>query len=188
MRPAVFLDRDGTMLEELGYLTPSSQMIVFPWTVDAIRLLRRAGFAIVIVTNQGGIGRGLYSREFVERTHQQLAGLFDAADAHVDAWQYCPHHPEALTDDLRGPCSCRKPATGMVDAAVRALGLDVTRSWVVGDFWRDVQLGHAVGAKSVLVRSGHGNDILDNWPADVPQPHAVCDNLIAAAALILAAR
>ena len=185
MKPAVFLDRDGTMIEERGYLTPSSQMVVFPWTVDAIRLLRRAGFAVVVVTNQGGVARGWYTRDFVEETHRALAARLAAAGAPVDAWQYCPHHPEALIDELRGPCRCRKPDIGMIEGPAQELGLDVSRSWVVGDSWRDVQLGHAAGAGSILVRSGHGAAMEANWLADAPRPMAVVDNLIAAAALIL---
>jgi D-glycero-D-manno-heptose 1,7-bisphosphate phosphatase len=147
-----FLDRDGTMLDDLGYLTPASEMRVFPWSVDAVRLLNRAGFAVVVVTNQGGVGRGVYDAAFVEATHRRLGERFAAGGAVVDAWQYCPHHPEARIETLRMACACRKPGVGMVEAAGRALGpIDFSRSWVVGDYWRDVQLGHALGARSILV-------------------------------------
>jgi D-glycero-D-manno-heptose 1,7-bisphosphate phosphatase len=188
LTPAVFLDRDGTIIEELGYLTPDSALRVFPWSIDAIRLLNRAGFRVVVVTNQGGIGRGLYTCEFVEQTHRALADRFAAGGAVVDAWQYCPHHPEALIEDLRQPCACRKPGTGMVDEAVKALGgaIDLTRSWVVGDQWRDIQLGHAIGGGSILVRSGHGAAQAAAWPQDIAAPTTICDNLMAAVARILA--
>jgi D-glycero-D-manno-heptose 1,7-bisphosphate phosphatase len=185
MRPAIFLDRDGTMLEERGYVTPDSQLVVYPWTADAIRLLKRAGFLIVVVTNQAGIARGLYTREFVETTHRRLARRFAAAGAAVDAWHYCPHHVEALVDEFRGPCRCRKPGTGMIDAAVAALDIDRARSWTIGDHWRDIQLAHAAGTRSVLVRSGHGRGHEEAWPSDVGAPAAISDNLIAAAAHIL---
>jgi D-glycero-D-manno-heptose 1,7-bisphosphate phosphatase len=185
MRPAVFLDRDGTMIEERGYLTPSSQLVVYPWTTDAIRLLKRAGFAVVVVTNQGGIARGLYTCAFVEATHRRLGERFAAAGAMVDAWQYCPHHTEATIDAFRGPCRCRKPGPGMIEDAALGLGLDLARSWVIGDHWRDVQLAHATGGRGVLVRSGHGRGHEERWPADVAPAAAVCDNLIAAAAYIL---
>ena len=188
MTRAVFLDRDGTIIDEFGYLTPTSELRVFPWSADAIRLLNQAGFAVVVVTNQGGIGRGLYTREFVNQTHQALAQRFASAGAIVSAWEYCPHHPDALTDELRARCACRKPATGMIDAAVKTLGgnIDLAQSWVVGDQWRDVQLGHAVGARSILVRSGHGAVQEADWPSDIASPTAICDNLIAAVARILA--
>lgn len=187
MRPAVFLDRDGTLIEELGYLTPSSQLIVYPWTIDAIRLLNRAGFAVVVVTNQAGIARGLYSAAFVEDTHRGLAARFEAGGARVDAWQFCPHHPEALDETLRA-CDCRKPGIGMATRAAAALDIDLGQSWVVGDQWRDIAMGHAMGGRGVLVRSGHGRIQESTWPEDVARPDAVCDNLIAAAAHIIQAR
>ena len=186
MRPAVFLDRDGTLIEEHGYVTPASVVRVFPWTVDAIRLLNRAGFAIVVVTNQGGIARGVYSANFVELTHRLLAEQFATGGATVDAWEYCPHHPEGILANLRRVCLCRKPGPGMVRAAAQRLGnLDLARSWVVGDHWRDVQLGHAVGGRSILVRSGHGAQHDSAWAADIPRPHLVADNLMEATARIL---
>lgn len=187
MTRAVFLDRDGTIIEERGYLTPDSTLAVFPWSVDAIRLLNRAGYRVAVVTNQGGIGRRLYTREFVLETHATLARRFAAAGAVVDVWQYCPHHPQALIAELRQLCACRKPGVGMIDAAIRVLGdTDLTRSWVVGDQWRDVQLGHAIGGKSILVRSGHGTVQEQTWPVNIAPPTAICDNLMAAVAHILA--
>lgn len=185
-RPCVFLDRDGTLLEEHGYLTPAGRPRLYPWTIDALRLLKRAGYALVVVTNQGGIGRGLYEAVFVEDTHRQLAARFAAGGADIDGWHYCPHHPEALLDDLRLTCACRKPGTGMVDAAMRDIcRFDLPRSWVVGDSWRDVQVGHATGARSILVRTGHGAVEERQWPPDIAAPTAVCDHLMAAAALII---
>jgi len=187
MTRAVFLDRDGTIIGELGYLTPDSRLDVYPWSIDAVRLLNHAGFKVVVVTNQGGVGRGLYTRDFVEETHKTLAGRFRSGGATIDVWQYCPHHPEALIDELRHRCGCRKPATGMVEDAVERLGgeIDLAQSWVVGDQWRDVQLGHAIGARSILVRSGHGATQEITWPMDVAAATAICDNLIAAVARIL---
>jgi D-glycero-D-manno-heptose 1,7-bisphosphate phosphatase len=184
MPPAVFLDRDGTILEELGYLTPDTQLLIYPWSMDAIRLLKRAGFAVVVVTNQGGVGRGLYTEDFVEETHRTLDARFAAAGAVVDAWCYCPHHPQALIDGLAIACECRKPAAGMARDAARDLDLDLTRSWVVGDQWRDIQMGHVVGARTILVRTGHGRAQELNWPPEIAQPTATADNLIAAVAII----
>jgi D-glycero-D-manno-heptose 1,7-bisphosphate phosphatase len=107
MTPAVFLDRDGTLIDERGYLTPASELLVYPWTIDALRLLRRAGFALVVVTNQGGIARGQYTRRFVEDTHRSLGERFAAGGGAVDEWRFCPHHPQAIVVELAAPCDCR---------------------------------------------------------------------------------
>jgi D-glycero-D-manno-heptose 1,7-bisphosphate phosphatase len=183
----VFLDRDGTILDELGYLTPGSVITVYPWSIDAVRLLKRAGYAVVIVTNQGGIGLGLYDDAFVNTTHDALAKQFGAAGAEIDRWYYCPHHPESVTEAYRVSCECRKPGIGMLRDAARDLDLDLKQSWVVGDQWRDIQLAHAAGCSSVLLRTGHGAAQEASWPREIAPATAVCDNLIAAVSVILSA-
>lgn len=183
-RPAVFLDRDGTINEEVGYLTDLAELHIFPYAPDAIRLLRRAGFAIVVVTNQGGIGRGVVTEALVRRTHEMMAQRLTRAGALVDAWHYCPHHPAAVVAGLSTPCDCRKPGTAMPRTAAAELGLDLARSWVIGDHWRDVQMGHAVGARSVLVRTGHGREQEAARP-EGQRVEAICDNLMAATAHVL---
>ena len=184
MRPAVFLDRDGTLIEDVGYLDRLDQMTVFPWTVDVIRALNRAGLAVVVVTNQSGIARGLFTEAFVEETHRLLSARLAAGGAHIDAYYYCPHHPEGVVDAYRQRCDCRKPASGLVDRAVRDLDLDPARSFVVGDKWLDIGLARAAGARGILVRSGTG-------AAEEARPElglsadAIVDNLAAAASWIL---
>jgi len=185
-RPAVFLDRDGTINDDVGYLTDVARLHLYPFAPDAIRLLRRAGFAIVVVTNQGGIARGLMTPAFVEDTHRRMAARLDRAGAHVDDWFYCPHHPASVVPGLPGACECRKPGTAMPRAAAAKHGLDLSRSWVIGDHWRDVQMGHAVGARAVLVRTGHGRDQEASRP-EGQDVEAICDNLMAAAGVVLRA-
>ena len=185
MSAAVFLDRDGTIVDERGYLTPAARLSVYPWSIDAIRLLKRAGFAVVVVTNQGGIARGLLTCDFVEQTHRKLADQFAAGGAVVDAWYYCPHHTSAVVERFSAPCECRKPKIGMMTEAARTLGLDLGQSWVVGDQWGDIRMAHAAGAASILVRTGHGRAQEAARPPEVAAPTTVCDNLIAAAAWIL---
>lgn len=186
VRNAVFLDRDGTILDELGYLTPDSTIHVYPYTIDAIRLLARAGFAVVAITNQGGIGLGLYDHAFVDRTHADLTRQFEAGGAPIAGWYYCPHHPEAVVPEFKQVCGCRKPATGLVTAAAKDLDLDLAGSWVVGDQWRDIEVAHRTGARSILVRTGYGRRLEHNWPDGIARPTIVADNLMAAAAHILA--
>ena len=181
MKRAVFLDRDGTILDELGYVTPESEIKLFPFSAEAITRLTAAGFPVVIITNQGGIALGLYDHAFVDATHAQLSQTLAQAGADITAWYYCPHHPDGKVSEFTGPCECRKPATGMLDAAARDLGLDLAGSWVVGDQWRDIELAHRAGARSVLVRTGYGRGLESNWPADVAPPTTICDDLLAAA-------
>jgi len=188
MKPAVFLDRDGTILDELGYLTPDSTIHLYPYSIDAIRLLSRAGFAVVIITNQGGIGLGLYDHAFVDRTHAMLGAKFAEGGAEVAGWYYCPHHPEAVVAEFKMVCECRKPATGLVTAAAKDLNLDLGASWIVGDQWRDIEVAHRTGARSILVRTGYGSGLEAKWPEKIAPPTAVADNLMAAAAHILRAR
>jgi D-glycero-D-manno-heptose 1,7-bisphosphate phosphatase len=185
LKRAAFLDRDGTILDELGYVTPSSTITIYPWSMDSVRLLKRAGYSVVIITNQGGIGLGLYDHEFVKKTHDDLTAKFATAGAQIDAWYYCPHHPEAIVEEYRMVCDCRKPGTRMLQDAARDLELDLSQSWVVGDQWRDVQLAHAAGCRSALLRTGHGATQEATWPRDVAPATIVCDNLISAVSAIL---
>ena len=124
MRPAVFLDRDGTVIEERGYLGRLDLIEVFPWSAEAIRLLNEAGYAVVIVTNQAGIARGLFDEEFVQAAHARLDALLREQGAVVDGYYYCPHHPDGIVDRYRIRCGCRKPAPGMVQQAAADLDLD----------------------------------------------------------------
>jgi len=184
MRPAIFLDRDGTLNVDVGYLHALDQLELFPWTVDALRLLKRAGFALVVVTNQSGVAAGLIDEGFVEIAHRELQRRLEAEGAGIDGYYSCPHHPMGALEKFRAECRCRKPGPGMVEDAVRDLGLDPARSWVIGDKWLDVQLGQAVGARSILVRTGWGRRQESTRP-EGQHVDAVCDNLMHAVSVIL---
>jgi D-glycero-D-manno-heptose 1,7-bisphosphate phosphatase len=180
MKRAVFLDRDGTMIEEVCYLDSLSQVAFFPWTVDVIRTFNRAGLAVVVVTNQSGIARGLLTDAFVGETHRHMDAQLAEGGARVDAYYYCPHHPDGGVAAYARRCDCRKPGRGMIDQAATDLGLDPARSFVVGDTWIDVQLGRAVGARAILVRTGHGA-AEEKQPPEGVTADVVVDNLAAAA-------
>ncbi len=181
---AVFLDRDGTMIEDVGYLDRVERLSIFPWTGDVLRAFNRAGLAVVVVTNQSGIARGLLTEAIVESIHAELAGALEAGGARVDAYYYCPHHPHGSVAEYAVACDCRKPGRGLVDRAVRELGVDPSRSFVVGDKWGDVRLARAVGANGLLVRTGTGAAEESQPQADAAAD-AVLDNLAAAASWIL---
>jgi D-glycero-D-manno-heptose 1,7-bisphosphate phosphatase len=180
----VFLDRDGTMIEDVGYLDALVRVAFYPWTADSIRALNRAGLAVVVVTNQSGIARGFFSEAFVEATHRHISARLDAGGARVDAYYYCPHHPRGTVAPYARACDCRKPGRGVIEHAVADLDLDAARSFVVGDKWSDVQLGRAVGARAILVRTGSGAFEETRPPVGVTAD-VVVDTLAAAASWIL---
>jgi D-glycero-D-manno-heptose 1,7-bisphosphate phosphatase len=181
---AVFLDRDGTIIEEVGYLDRPERVELFPWTIDAIRVLNRSGLAVVLVSNQSGIARGFFTEAVVDDVHRRMAEMLAEGGVHIDAYYYCPHHPDGKVPGYSQACDCRKPGRGLVDRATRELGVDPTRSFVVGDRWLDVALGRAVGAQSVLVRTGYGISEEQKPPGGLAAD-AVVDNLIAASSWIL---
>lgn len=186
MKAAVFVDRDGTILDELGYVVPGSEIKIYPFSAPAIVKLTAAGFPVVVITNQGGIALGMYDRAFVDQTHAALAATLASAGAEIARWYYCPHHPEGKVAEFTRACDCRKPGTAMLEIAARELGLDLGHSWVVGDQWRDIELARRAGARGILVRTGYGAGLEADWPKDIARPPIVCDDLLAAAEYIIA--
>jgi D-glycero-D-manno-heptose 1,7-bisphosphate phosphatase len=184
MRPAVFFDRDGTLIHEVGYVDRLELLILFPWTVDALRLLNRAGLATVVVTNQGAIGRGLITEEFLARVHAEIDRRLAAGRARIDRYYFCPHHPEAVIPELRQRCRCRKPGPAMIERACAELGLDPAASWMIGDRWIDVACGHAAGVRSILVKTGHGAHEAAN-PPEGARADAILNNSMEAVGWIL---
>ncbi len=152
-RRAVFLDKDGTVLRNVPYNADPARMELLPGAAAGLRRLARAGFALVVVSNQSGVARGYFPEEALEVVHGRLTTLFAGAGARLAGFFYCPHHP-----DGQGPyalaCSCRKPAPGLVRRAASELGIDLSRSWMVGDILDDVEAGQRAGCRTVLVENG----------------------------------
>lgn len=169
----MFVDRDGTMIEERGYLNSLDLVTLYPYTADAIGRLRRAGFVVVVVTNQAGVARGFFDEAFVRSVHAHLNTLLPAESV-PDGYYFCPHHPEGVVEAYRIECRCRKPAPGMIEQAAADLDLDVARSFVVGDKWLDVGLANQAGARGILVRTGYGAD-----SADAPPPGVRAERVVA---------
>jgi D-glycero-D-manno-heptose 1,7-bisphosphate phosphatase len=185
LRPAVFLDRDGTINEDVSFLNRLSELRLFPWAADAIRLLNRAGFCIVVTTNQSGVGRGIIPEPFIRTVHDEIDARLARAGARIDRYFYCPHHPEEGLGPYRQVCECRKPRPGMILTAAREMGLDLTRSVVVGDRRLDVASGHAAGVRAVLVRTGVGAAEERALADGEERPDAILDNLMEAVGWIL---
>jgi D-glycero-D-manno-heptose 1,7-bisphosphate phosphatase len=169
------LDRDGTVIVEREYLADPQGVAFVPGAEEAIRRLTEAGLVVVVVTNQSGIARGLYTEEDYHSVARRLDELLARASAPVDATYYCPHHP-----DCTGPCDCRKPSTGMYRTAARDLGLDLAGSFYVGDRLKDVLPALELGGKGILVRTGYGREEEKALPAGAE----VVDDLTAAVELI----
>jgi len=153
---AVFLDRDGTINEEVGYVNHIERFTLLPRAGQAIRFLNQHGFKAVVVTNQSGVARGYFPESLVELVHQKMKDLLRKEEAYLDGIYYCPHHPDIGTPPYRQKCRCRKPATGLVEEAVRDLNLDCSKSYVIGDRGADIEFAQRIGARSILVLTGYG--------------------------------
>ena len=147
----IFLDRDGTVNRETGYIKAPDELELFPDAAVSIARLNRAGAVVVLLTNQSGVGRGLLTVEDLERIHARLRALLESKGATLDAIYYCPHHP----DD---GCACRKPGTAMVNRAVEELGLDPSPGYLIGDQARDIELARKIGLRGILVTTGPTSD------------------------------
>jgi D-glycero-D-manno-heptose 1,7-bisphosphate phosphatase len=186
---AVFLDRDGTLIHDVGYLSRIEDVRIYPWTAEAIAKLNQAGFLTIVVTNQGGVGKGLYTEEFVREAHGLIERELAARGARLDALYYCPHHPEATLPAYRCECRCRKPGTGMVEDAASRFQIDLSSSYIVGDTQRDMLLGFKAGLQTVLVLTGYGADEYESKRHEWPRPpDLVARNLLEGVEGILTGR
>ena len=186
MSMAVFLDRDGTVNEEVGYLSDLRQLKLLPGAATAIKRLNDAGFKVVLVTNQSGVARGFFPESFVQETHALLIRMLSADGARLDGIYYCPHHPRSGSSHYTRECDCRKPATGLLIRAAGELGIELGKSFMVGDKWSDVELGQRAGCRSILVTSGfHQNDPGNVRPSHMKEPDFTAHNLSEAAECIL---
>jgi D-glycero-D-manno-heptose 1,7-bisphosphate phosphatase len=179
-REAVFLDRDGTLIEEVHYLAAPEQVRLLPGAADAVRQLNAAGALVVVVTNQAGVARGYFPERRVVEVHERLTALLAEHGARIDGYFYCPHHPTEGVGAYRVACACRKPKPGMLLTAARELDIDLARSWMIGDKPGDAEAGSAAGCRTILVRTGHGRGL----PADA---NAV-DDLAAAVVRVIRER
>ena len=185
-RRAVFIDRDGTVSEEVGYVNHPSRYRVFPYSAEAVRLLNDAGWLAVLVTNQAGVARGYFAEGMIAAVHDLLRQELGRGGARLDAAYYCPHHPSVGEPPYRADCDCRKPRPGLIRRAAEELGIELSESWTVGDRYGDVELARNAGTRSAFVLSGYG---LGEWEhqrgAWRHQPDLVADNLLEAVRKIL---
>lgn len=168
----VFIDRDGTLIEEVNFLHRVEDLRYFPFTDESVKTLKENGFLVVLVTNQSGIGRGIYTVDDMNSVHERIQA--DLTEK-LDAIYFCPHLPDA-------DCQCRKPRLGMIEAAMADLPIDLENSWMIGDKNLDVELGLNAGIKPIMVMTGYGKK---HFPELARPPYAVAENLIEAVKIIV---
>ena len=182
---AVFLDRDGTICEEVGYLDSVEKMRLIPRAAEAVRRVNARGFKTIVVTNQSGVARGYFTEEFLKTLHEDLARRLKEEGAHLDGIYYCPHHPEGEAHPYRTICDCRKPATGLLLKAAEELDVDLQTSFMIGDHYSDVECAHRAGARGILLLTGHGRAAWsqrDQWRG---APDWIAEDLFAAVQWVL---
>ncbi len=185
MKAPVFLDRDGTINQDVGYIHDSDQFELIPGSAEAIRALNAQGFPVVVISNQAGIAKGIIKEDRMPELHEAFLHMLDKEGAKIDGFYYCPHHPEGTVANYRCVCSCRKPEPGLLQKASHELHLDLPRSYVVGDKISDIQLAHNVGAVAIMVLTGHGLNEQNSYPEGIAPPHFTCKNLLEAVQWII---
>lgn len=184
-RPAIFLDRDGTINEDIGYVSSPDELIIYPYAAGAVRLINEAELKVIVITNQSGIARQLYDESTLATIHERLIDELSRDGARIDGVYYCPHHPHIGNALYRQHCECRKPSPGMLHQAAREHDIDLDRSYIVGDKASDMNLATNAGARGALVLTGYGRETLanrDRWPC---APAIIADDLLDAVRQIL---
>ncbi|MGD0278982.1 MAG: HAD family hydrolase [Smithella sp.] len=167
---AVFLDRDGTINEEVGYLDSLDKLKIIPRAYKAIRLINESGMKAVVISNQAGVARGLFTEDFVKMINEYLQTALRQKGAYIDNFYYCPHHPTEGLEPYRQVCECRKPAPGMLLQAAQDLNIDLTKSYLVGDRFNDMEAAKIAGVKGILVKTGFGQGLLQDDGPDRATP------------------
>ena len=186
-RPVVFLDRDGTINEQMGYINHRERFILLPRTAEAIKLLNQNHFPAIIITNQSGVARGYYPIDLVHEIHALLKTQLAQHQAHIDGLFFCPHYAQGKLAEYAIKCNCRKPETGLIEQACLNFEIDLTRSYMVGDTYSDMELAHNAGLKGIMVRTGYGMGEIDFiLPQKEQKPTFIAQDLYEAVQWILA--
>jgi D-glycero-D-manno-heptose 1,7-bisphosphate phosphatase len=181
-RRAVFVDKDGTLIDDVPYNVDPARVVLRPGVVEGLRMLQRAGFVLVVVSNQPGVALGYFEHDALHALEQRIDALLSPAGVALAGYAWCPHHPAGARADYAIACDCRKPAPGLlIDAAARH-ALDLRASWMIGDILDDIEAGHGAGCRTVLIDNGNETE----WDLTPERrPHKVASDLFEAAALIV---
>jgi D-glycero-D-manno-heptose 1,7-bisphosphate phosphatase len=178
-KPAVFIDRDGTINEQMGYVNHVSRFRILPRVPQAIRMLNRHGFLVFVVSNQSGVARGYYPLDLVRTLHELLVTRIREKKGIIDGIFFCPHHPAGSVPEFSRDCDCRKPKTGLIEQACRSFEIDLQRSFVIGDMCTDIELAHRAGLTGILVKTGYGlGEIEYSLPQKTAKPAHIAEDLL----------
>jgi D-glycero-D-manno-heptose 1,7-bisphosphate phosphatase len=187
-KPAVFLDRDGTINEQMGYINHVSRFVLLKGASEAVRLLNQSGWLAIVVSNQSGVARGYFPIHVVHEVHRHMAGLLKREGAYVDAIYFCPHHPSGKVQEYRRSCRCRKPDTGLIEESIKHFDIDPSGSFFVGDRCSDMELAKRANLRGILVKTGYGlGEIQYVLPRTRLQP-IIADDLLSAVRLIVSGK
>ncbi len=181
MNKAVFLDRDGTIVEDVGYLSSPEQIKFIPGSIDAIKSLNQSGFKVIVISNQSGIARGHFTEDMLQTIDKIIHRGLLHGGAHIDAHYYCPHHPEQGVYPYQQECECRKPNTGLIKKATEKFNVDPNSSFMIGDKTTDIELGKRSGLKTALVKTGYGQKQIEH----AKEPDKIAENLAEAVKWVL---
>lgn len=185
-RPAVFIDRDGTINEQMGYLNHINRFVILEGTAEAIRILNRNQYLTIIVSNQAGVARGYFPIELVKEVHEHMIDLLKKENAFIDGIYFCPHYAGGTVKEYSISCNCRKPNTGLINKACDNFSIDLSRSYVIGDRLSDIELSHRSQLKGILVTTGYGlGDLRYVLPYSPFQPVHVAKDLLHAVRWII---
>jgi len=185
-KPAIFIDRDGTINEQMGYINHSSRFVMLPGVPEAFRLLNEAGFLAIIVSNQSGVARGYFPMELIKKIHSMMKEHISRQGGYIDGIYFCPHYPGGSVQEYAVECDCRKPRTGLIDRACRDFEIDLTRSYMTGDHYTDMELADRANIKGILVRTGYGAGVVEyNLAGMANKPCYIADDLLDAVRWII---
>ncbi len=185
-KPAVFIDRDGTINEQMGYINHLSRFRILPGVPEAIKLLNENNYLVIVVTNQSGIARGYFSLELLEEIHTHMKDYLKKQGAKIDAVFFCPHYPGSGNNEYAIECDCRKPHTGMLREALDKFDIDVMQSYMIGDHYTDLEFANNGNIKSIMVKTGYGlGEVEYVLPGLACKPVYVADDLLDAVKWIL---
>ncbi|HUT69329.1 MAG TPA: HAD family hydrolase [Desulfatiglandales bacterium] len=186
MKPAVFIDRDGTINEQRGYINHISRFILLPGVGQAIYLLNKNDYHVVVASNQSGVAQGYFPVELVHETHELMKRELIKDNAYLDGVYFCPHHPNGIVSGYNKQCTCRKPGTGLIEKVKSDLEIDMDRSYVIGDRWLDIEFAYKAGLPGILVLTGYGRGDLEYViPRKKTKPVFVAEDLLRAVTWLL---